>query len=102
MTATEVLCQARQLGAHFTMSGKDPVKVSSALPLPGSLMADLKIHKAEIVTLLDEEPDYSLTACTCGESTGRTGSNRCGVCALPLICPHCSGCRGCRRAMGRQ
>ena len=102
MNPAEALYRARELGAVFTVSDNDHVKVSAPLQLPGSLISDLKNHKSEIVILLGQEPDYAATACTCGESTGGTGGKRCGACALPLICPHCSGCRGCRRAMGRQ
>jgi hypothetical protein len=103
MNPAEALYRARELGAVFTVSDNDPdhigVKVVAPLQLPGSLMADLKVHKAEIIVLLGQEPDYAGASCTCGVSTGATGSKRCGVCALPLICPHCSGCRGCRRAL---
>ena len=99
MTATEALRLARQLGVHFTVSGEDQVKVASPLPLPDSLLAALRAHKLEIITLLGEEPDYSLTACTCEHSIGGTESKRCGVCGLPMICPTCSRCRGCKLAL---
>ena len=99
MNARDALYRARELGAVFTVSGKDHVKVSAALPLPSSLMAGLKAHKREIISLLSKAPAYSATAYTCEESIGGTGSERCGVCALPLICPTCSRCRGCRLAM---
>jgi hypothetical protein len=97
VNATEALCEARKHGAVFIVSGEDCMGVAAPMRLPGSLISDRKIHKAQVIALLEEEPDYSATACTCGDSTGLTGSNRCGVCALPLICPHCSGCRGCKR-----
>jgi hypothetical protein len=99
MNAAEALYQARELGAVFTVSGQDQVKVSAPLPLPSSLMAGLRAHKLEIVTLLGKEPDYSLTACTCEHSIGGTESKRCGVCGLPMICPTCSRCRGCKLAL---
>jgi hypothetical protein len=99
MNATEVLYEAREHGAVFTTYDEGRVSISAPLPLPVSLVAALKERKSEIVLLLDREPDYAGTGCTCGESIGGTGSKRCGVCALPLICPHCSRCRGCRRAL---
>jgi hypothetical protein len=100
MNARDALYQARELGAVFTVSGKDQVKVLAPLQLPGSLMAGLKAHKAEVVILLGQEPDYSATACICKQPIGGTGSKRCGVCALPLICTTCLRCRGCKRALG--
>jgi hypothetical protein len=99
MNAAEALCEARKYGAVFTVSGPDQVRLSAPLPLPGSLLADLKAHKLEIIGLLGKEPDYSLTACTCKKPMGGTGERRCAVCALPLICPGCSRCRGCRLAL---
>ena len=100
MTATEELCHARQLGAHFTVISESALKVSSPLPLPRNLTAELRKHKPELLVLLRETPDYSISACICEDSTGLTGSKRCGVCALALICPHCSRCRGCKRVIG--
>jgi hypothetical protein len=97
MNPAEALYQARELGAVFTVSGKGQVKVSGPLQLSGSLMADLKANKREIISLLGKVPDYSATACTCEQSIGGTGSERCGVCGLPLICSVCSKCRSCKR-----
>jgi hypothetical protein len=99
MNAAEALCEARKYGAVFTVKGPDQVRVSAPLPLPGSLLSDLKAHKLEIIRLLGKEPDYSLTACTCDKPIGGTGDQRCRACALPLTCPGCSRCRGCRLAL---
>jgi hypothetical protein len=99
MNAAETLCEARKYGAVFTVLGPDRVRVSTPLPLPDPLRAALKAHKLEIIGLLGQTPDYSLTACTCDKPTGGTGEGRCTVCALPLVCPCCSRCRGCRLAL---
>jgi len=40
----------------------------------------------------------SITACTCPQPIGPTGSQRCVICQLPLLCPNCGGCRGCKLA----
>jgi hypothetical protein len=97
--AEELLHQARSRGAVFHVRSNDVIEWEAPLPLPEELLADLKTHKAEIVILLGQEPDYSATACTCEQPIGGTGSEWCGVCGLLLICPTCSRCRGCKLAL---
>jgi hypothetical protein len=99
MNASEALFEARKQGAMFTVNGKGQVKVSALLPLPQPLLAELREHRAEITNLLLQQPDYSATACLCDRPVGGTGSERCGVCGLTLICPTCSCCRGCKLAL---
>jgi hypothetical protein len=99
MNASEALFEARKQGATFTVNGEGRVKVSALLPLPQSLLVELRKHRAELIALLRQEPDYSGTACVCDSPMGGTGSERCGVCGLRLICPTCSRCRGCRLAL---
>jgi hypothetical protein len=99
MNASEALFEARKQGATFTVNGKGQVKVSALLPLPQPLLVELRKHRAELIALLRQEPDYSATACVCDRPVGGTGSKRCGVCGLTLICPTCSRCRGCKLAL---
>jgi hypothetical protein len=99
MNASEALFEARKQGATFTMTGDGKVKVSALLPLPQPLLVELRKHRAELITLLRQEPDYSATACVCDRPVGGTGSERCGTCGLLLICPTCSRCRGCKLAL---
>jgi hypothetical protein len=99
MNASEALFEARKQGATFTVNGDGRVKVKAVLPLPQSLLAELRKHRPEIANLLLQEPDYSATACVCDRPFGGTGSARCGVCGLLLICPACSRCRGCKLAL---
>jgi hypothetical protein len=94
--AEELLHQPRSLGAVFTVNGGSQVKVSAPTPLPKALMAELQKHKPELITLLHQQPDYSLTACICDKTSDGTGPDRCGVCGLFLICPVCTRCRGCK------
>jgi hypothetical protein len=79
MNASEALFEARKQGATFTVNGKGQVKVSALLPLPQPLLVELRKHRAELIALLRQEPDYSATACVCDSPVDGTGSERCGV-----------------------
>jgi hypothetical protein len=66
-----------------------------------ALARELLEHKAEILIHLRRSepaslPDYAATACVCPVPIGPTGSARCPVCQLQLICPGCHRCRGCK------
>ncbi len=93
--AESLLKKARSMGADFRFVG-DAVVVSAGRALPGELMAELRQHKLDIRVLLAQVPDYQATACVCSVPIGPTGSTRCALCGLPLICPDCQQCRGCR------
>jgi hypothetical protein len=95
----ELLHQARRLGAVFHVRPNNVIEWQAPLPLPDELLAGLKAHKSELVPLLGQRPNYADTACICKQSIGGTGSTRCGVCGLPMICPTCSRCRGCNLAL---
>ena len=90
-----LLKKARSMGADFRFDG-DVVVVSAPQPLPSGLMAELRQHKRDIKDLLIQGPNYQATACVCPVPIGPTGSDRCGVCGLALICPGCLLCRGCK------
>ena len=99
MNAAELLEQARDLGATFTVPEPGRVHVSAPEPLPDELMSALRELKPQVLDLLTQPPDFNATACTCPQPTGSTGARRCGACGLPLLCPNCPGCRGCRLAL---
>ena len=99
MNASEALYCARTQGAMFTIFGQDQVKVSAPTPLPESLMVELRKNKLALIPLICQQSNYAVTACTCDKTPDGTGPNRCGVCALPLICPVCDRCRGCKLLM---
>jgi hypothetical protein len=93
--AESLLKKARSMGADFRFDGH-VVVVSALRPLPPEFMAELRQHKQDIGNLLTQVPDYETTACQCAVPIGPTGTTRCGVCGLALICPNCDLCRGCR------
>ena len=95
ISAEGLLKKARSMGAEFRFDG-DAVVVSAPRPLPGELMAELRQFKEDIRALLVEVADYQDAACVCFVPMGPTGSNCCGVCGLPMICPDCQLCRGCK------
>lgn len=99
MNAAELLEQARDLGATFTVPEAGRVHVSALTPLPDELMSALRELKPQVLDLLTQLPDYDATACTCSQPIGPTGPERCGTCHLPLLCPGCEGCRGCKLAV---
>ena len=97
--ADELLRRARQLGAIFRVHPDKSIHWESPQPLPDYLLGELKEQKPELLVLLGQDSDYASTACTCLVPIGGTGSERCGVCGLPLLCPTCSMCRGCKLAL---
>ena len=96
MKAVDALFEAKRRGATFSINGQGQIKVSAMLPLPQLVLDELREQREEIINLLLEKPDYTATACNCGTTVGGTGSERCGVCGLALMCPNCSRCRGCK------
>ena len=97
--ADKLLHRARQLGTIFRVNPDKSIHWESPQPLPDCLLGELKEQKPALLVLLVRVPDYASTACTCFLPVGGTGSERCGVCGLPLICPRCSLCRGCKLAL---
>ena len=99
MKAGELLREAKSLGATFILLGQERVRVEAPLPLPDELVDALRECKAEVLELLRAAPDYAVTACICTVPEGPTGPDRCGTCALALLCPGCGLCRGCLLAI---
>ena len=97
MTGGQVLAVLRSRGVILEpQDGKLHYRGPKAA-FTSELLQHLAKHKAEVLTLLAERPvDYAATACVCSVPVGRTGPDRCNVCALPLICPECGRCRGCK------
>ena len=95
MTAAEVLVRLSAMGITAWTSG-EKLLLEPGSKVPPELLAEVREHKAEVLTLLIEPVDYSATACVCSVPVGRTGPDRCNVCELPLICPECEKCRGCK------
>ena len=96
MIAEELLRRARSRGASFELMESGRIKILADLPLPETLMAQLREHKDDIRVLLVQVPNYHGTACVCPVPKGPTGCVRCWVCGLALICPDCQLCRGCK------
>ena len=95
MTATEVLDRLEELGVTAWAYG-EKVRLQPGSNVPPELLAEVREHKTEVLTLLKDGVDYAATACVCPVPIGGTGPDRCNVCELPLICPDCRKCRGCK------
>ncbi len=95
MTAAEVLVRLSAMGITAWTSG-EKLLLEPGSKVPPELLAEVREHKAEVLTLLIEPVDYAATACVCSVPVGRTGPDTCIVCELPLICPVCERCRGCK------
>ena len=98
MGAAELLKELETFGVVVTADG-DEMVLRPGARVPSKMLDPLRQAKAEIMVLLTHILDYSITACACDLPIGPTGSQRCGTCGLPLLCPNCPGCRGCKLAV---
>ena len=98
MGAAELLKELETLGVEVTADG-DEMVLRHGARVPAEMLEPLRQAKEEIMALLTKVPDYSPTACTCEQTIGPTGPDRCDTCQLPLLCPNCAGCRGCKLAV---
>ena len=95
MGAVELLKELQTLGVEVTADGEEIVLRPGAR-VPAKMLGPLRQAKNEIMALLTQDPDYSITACICVRAIGPTGTTPCTVCDLPLLCPDCARCRGCK------
>ena len=86
MGVTDVLDRLSALGITARASG-EKLLLQPGSKVPPDLLAEVKAHKAEALTLLKDSPDYVATACVCHMPIGPTGADRYNVCELPLIYP---------------
>ena len=99
MTPSETLRKARQMGIQLSSLGDRLHYEAPPGVIDSGILELLSQQKQEILLLLSQVPDFQATACQCLVPIGATGSERCGVCGLPLICLACSMCRGCKLAL---
>lgn len=64
-----LLAKCRELGAEFTSTPDGKLKVRAPAPLPETLQAELKQHKAEVLALLSQRQEPASWPCPhCGRT----------------------------------